>query len=266
MGIPPKYVRVIKASITNSRGCVCLQDTMSRTFGISCGLRQGDGLSPIIFNLALEWTIREARINTTGTIVNKSVQLLAYADDIDIVSRRSRDLEQCFIDLQQSARQIGLHVNEGKTKYLKMSRDTSNEQNLMIGPHTFERVTTFDYLGSRIMENGGISEEIQKRITVGNRGMFGLFKVFRSKEIRRSAKIEVYKKLLRPAVLYGSEAWTLSQADKLKLVRFERRVLRKIFGPIHEPNGTWRARYNHEITALYNEPNIVAVARTNRLR
>lgn len=266
MGIPPKYVRMVRASITNSRGCVCVQNTMSRAFGISCGLRQGDGLSPVIFNLALEWTLRNARINTTGTIANRTVQILAYADDIDIASRDRRELDRCFNDLQQSAQQIGLHVNEGKTKYLKMSRRTTDEQSITIGQQTFERVTSFDYLGSRIAESGSISEEIQKRITIGNKGMFGLMRIFRSKELRRRTKIEVYKWLLRPAVLYGSEAWTLSQTDEQKLARFERKVLRNIFGPIQDQNGTWRHRYNHELSALFGEPNITAVARANRLR
>lgn len=97
MGIPPKYVRIMKASFTNSRGCVCVHNTTSRAFGISCGLRQGDGLSSVIVNLALRWAIRKARINTTGTIANRSVQILAYADDIDIASRSRRDIEKCYV-------------------------------------------------------------------------------------------------------------------------------------------------------------------------
>jgi hypothetical protein len=45
---------------------------------------------------------------------------------------------------------------------------------------------------------------------------------------------------------------------------FERRILRKIYGPIKE-NNTWRSRYNHELHQLYNEPGIMKVIKSGRL-
>ena len=45
------------------------------------GLRQGDSLACLLFNLALEKVVRNAGMQTSGTIFYKSVQLLAYADD-----------------------------------------------------------------------------------------------------------------------------------------------------------------------------------------
>jgi hypothetical protein len=44
--------------------------------------------------------------------------------------------------------------------------------------------------------------------------------------------------------------------DENMLRIFERRMLRRIYGPIKE-NCIWRSRYNHEIHKLYNEPDIV---------
>ena len=70
---------------------------------------------------------------------------------------------------------------------------------------------------------------------------------------------------MRPVVLYGAEAWTLTQAEENKLAIFERKVLRRIFGPVQE-SGNWRIRFNHELKTLYLEPDIVAVAKSNRLR
>jgi hypothetical protein len=48
--------------------------------------------------------------------------------------------------------------------------------------------------------------------------------------------------LLRAAVLYGSESWNLTKAEEEKLRIFERRILRKIYGPTCE-NGVWRIKY-----------------------
>lgn len=49
---------------------------------------------------------------------------------------------------------------------------------------------------------------------------------------------------------------------------FERKMLtiRRIFGPVYEPDGKWKARFNHELEALYHEPNIVVLAKSSRLR
>lgn len=264
--IPSKYIRMVRASIANSKGRVRIQNDLSNAFGISCGLRQGDGMSPLLFNIVLEWVIRKAQVNTRGTIVNKSTQILAYADDIDVVTRNIRDLERNFLEIQEAAGHMGLKINQSKTKYMKMTSNPNEEPSIQIGQQVFENVKSFEYLGSTVTASNSVSEEIRKRITAGNRGMFGLSSVFRSKELQRSSKIKVYKTLLRPAVLYGCEAWTLTQANQQKLAAFERKVLRKIFGPIKNTDGTWRARYNHELKALYNEPDIVAVARSNRLR
>ena len=61
---------------------------LSGPFATTEGLRQGDGLTCLLFNLAVERAIRDSRVETTGTIFYKSTQNLAYADDIDISGLR----------------------------------------------------------------------------------------------------------------------------------------------------------------------------------
>jgi hypothetical protein len=57
----------------------------------------------------------------------------------------------------------------------------------------------------------------------------------------------------------------LSRKDKNMLRIFERRILRKIYGPIEE-NSIWRSRYDHELYELYNELDITKVIKSGRLR
>jgi hypothetical protein len=51
-------------------------------------------------------------------------------------------------------------------------------------------------------------------------------------------------------VTYGSETWTLTTAEENALRRFERRMLRKIYGPVVD-KGVWRIRYNEELEELF---------------
>jgi hypothetical protein len=47
---------------------------------------------------------------------------------------------------------------------------------------------------------------------------------------------------------------------------FENRVLRKIFGPKREEDGSWRKLHNDELHSPYSSPNIVRVIKSGRLR
>ena len=60
----------------------------------------------------------------------------------------------------------------------------------------------------------------------------------------------VYKSLIRPAVIYGCEAWTLTTGDERYFRIFERGILRKIFGSVQNEDGSWRIRMKYELKEL----------------
>jgi hypothetical protein len=67
-------------------------------------------------------------------------------------------------------------------------------------------------------------------------------------------------------VLYGCETWSLTFREEHRLRVFENRVLRKIFGPKREEDGSWRKLHNDELHDLYSSPNIVRVIKARRMR
>jgi len=90
----------------------------------------------------------------------------------------------------------------------------------------------------------------------GNRSYYSILSLLRSKAISRTTKIRTYKTTTRPVVLCGSEAWCLTANDGKNLRIWERKVLRKIFGPMCVA-GYWRSRTNEEVRQLYGELDIV---------
>ena len=78
-GIPAQLIRLVRMTMTNVTCQVKVDGKLSGLFVTIKGLRQGDGLACPLYNLALEKAIRDSRVETTGTIFNKSTQILAYA-------------------------------------------------------------------------------------------------------------------------------------------------------------------------------------------
>ena len=79
----------------------------------------------------------------------------------------------------------------------------------------------------------------------------------KSRALKRSLKRKIYTTLIRPAVTYGCEAWTLTRRNEQQLRIFEWKILRKIFGPVQDENGIWRIRKNHELNELIGNADIV---------
>ena len=117
-GIPMKLVRLVKMTLANTNSKVKIQGKLSLSFETAIGLRQGDSLSTILFNLCMEKIIRNVRINPEGMIFNRTRQCLAYADDVVILGRSEGYIKKTLEQMAAITHQISLQMNDTKTKYM----------------------------------------------------------------------------------------------------------------------------------------------------
>ena len=94
--------------------------------------------------------------------------------------------------------------------------------------------------------------EIKERIAKGNGAYYTNKPLFKSKLVSRNSKLKLYRSIIRTVVVYGCETWVLKGNIRQRLSVFERIILRKIFGPTKEHNGTWRIKTNKELDELYS--------------
>jgi sorting nexin-29 len=109
--------------------------------------------------LALEKVIRDAKLDIRGNIYTRTVQILAYADDLVIVGRKMR-----------------LAVNKEKTKFMEVSKKITIVVHFTVGNYKFEKVHKFTYLGSLVTYKNDISVENKNRTGLGNKCYYGLRK------------------------------------------------------------------------------------------
>jgi hypothetical protein len=82
----------------------------------------------------------------------------------------------------------------------------------------------------------------------------------------KNLKIKIYKTVILPVVLYECETWSLILREEHRLRLFDNRVLRRIFGPEREEDGSSRELHNDEPHNLYSSSNVVRVIKSRRMR
>ena len=66
----------------------------------------------------------------------------------------------------------------------------------------------------------------------------------------RRSKLKLYQTVIRPVVVYGCEPWVLKENIIQKLSVFERKILRRIFGPTKKKDGSRKIKTNMELDMI----------------
>jgi Reverse transcriptase (RNA-dependent DNA polymerase). len=83
--MPRKLVRLIKTCLNDIQNKVIIGNYLSSNFPIENSLKQGDALSPLLFNFSLEYAIRKVQETNFGQDMNSTHQVLSYMDDVNLI-------------------------------------------------------------------------------------------------------------------------------------------------------------------------------------
>jgi sorting nexin-29 len=112
MIIPHKIIRMVEMTVNHTKAKVKTGNKLSETFDFSVGVKQGDGLSAVLFILAMHKAVNMT--DQRGSIFTKSSQICAYADDMVIVTRSKWRQIQMYEELEKETEEMGLIINENR--------------------------------------------------------------------------------------------------------------------------------------------------------
>jgi hypothetical protein len=116
------------------------------------------------------------------------------------------------------------------------------------------------------MNQNSIQEEIKSRLKSGNVCYHLVQDLLSSSLLSKDTKIKIYRTIILPIVLYGCETWSLTLREEHRLRVFEKRMLKRIFGPKRDAlTGEWRGLHNEEFNDLYSSPSIIRVIKSRRM-
>lgn len=231
-----KLIKAVKSIYRETNNCVISKNMKSEIFTTKEGVRQGGGLSPLLFITFMDDIIKECKLRLESMSIGyrklqkEEITECAFADDVVLVANNEKNLQHNLNVWNEVLQKNGMKLNTEKTKVMVIAKNKTTT-NIDIHGVKIKQVEAFQYLGTTIEETGKNEIEIAERVRKANNVYYAMSKgLVNKKEISRRTKMNVYKTIFRPILTYGCESWVLSQQQKSKIQANEMKYLRRVKG------------------------------------
>ncbi|VDP14487.1 unnamed protein product [Heligmosomoides polygyrus] len=128
---------------------------------------------------------------------------LLYADDVILACEDKDDLERQVQAWCDRLTRFGLKLNVKKTEYL--TTDVNESGSIKINGTELARTSVFKFLRSAIASDGGLTVEVNSRVSAAWSKWRSLTGVLCDRKIPEHLKSKIYRAVVRPVAMYGAE-------------------------------------------------------------
>ena len=206
-----KFLKMLQSLYDNHQVYVRLSDGLLQPIQTSIGLKQGCGISPLLFNLF---------INKLPTIFDKScdpvklngndLSSLLWADDLVLLSSTPEGLQKAINKTYSFYNDLGLEMNTKKTKVMVFNvRGLKiTDFNFTVGHSPLEVVDQYQYLGIKFKPSGSLIFGAGELFDKANRAWFAISNVlYQHKKMAVTKALQLFDALIRPIFSYAVEFW-----------------------------------------------------------
>ena len=250
-GIPDKLVDLIEKTYTDTLAKVMTPEGLTEAFKILARVLQGDTLAPYLFIIVVDYIMRTAMSNLeepVGFTIRprqsrrhpaEKLADVEFADDVALITDTIKEAQEFLLSLEEAARCVGLHMNEGKTKYLFVNTPRPIPAPLVYSKGcVIDEVEDFVYLGSWIASS---EHDFLVRKAKAWAACHRMRTIWQS-DMRRDLKINLFQATVESILLYGSETWTITGSLKKKIDGCYTRMLWMVL------DSKWKDRKRNRVT------------------
>ena len=252
-GCPSKFVSMVRQFHDGMEARVQENGEYSEAFPVTNGVKQGCVLAPTLFSMMFSAMLTDAfrdgdvgiafkyrmdgklfnlrRLQAKTKVMTDIIRDFLFADDCALNTSNEADM-QCSIDrFSHSCTDFGLTISTKKTEVLHQPAPGREfvQPNIQVNGESLKVVDRFTYLGSTLSQNTTIDNEVNTRIARAS-AAFGRLQstVWKRRGIGLQTKLNVYRAVVLPTLLYACETWTVYQRHAKKLNHFHTTCLRRL--------------------------------------
>ena len=211
MNISGKIYFAIKSLLMNTYSCIKLQQALSDWFHTASGVRQGNPLSPTLFNIFInDLAVNIKNLNLGIKMGDVNLSILLYADDIAVIAESEKDLQTMLNYVHEWCNKWKLLVNGAKSQvvHFRKHRRPRTSFKFLIGESELDIVSFYRYLGVIFDEYLNFKQCEEILADAAGRALGGV--IHKLKQIKYT-NICIFKKLYESCVIpimdYNCSVW-----------------------------------------------------------
>jgi hypothetical protein len=221
----------------------------SRVFLLLRGVRQGDPLSPLLFNnvtrhiyadLRASWAQRGLGTSVCSNQLLKTTHAM-FADDTVLLASNKRALAAMIKDVRAALSKHGLNLNTDKC-LVQTNSSTASVSDVVVGDERIPMVSAyigFKVLGTMFTLMNRTSAEIRARINAAWGKFHQLWPLLGKRDGNLEKRLRLFDTTVSQSLLWCCESWCITQKEKNLLSTTQNRMLRRIAGPNRRPHEMW---------------------------
>ena len=244
--VPEELVKAIMSLYYGAKATVRFNNDLSEYFDLGVGVLQGDTLAPFLFILVIDWIMRNAIPDDTIGLKLKRppsrrklgiyITDLDYCDDIALLSNTWKGAQKLLLSVEFWANKVGLKINVAKTEFMLIGgpwipsdgetdnpSDRENNFHLNDRSKTINEVHDFKYLGTYLRST---LKDLNIRKGQAWEAARRLYRLWKCKILTQPTKLNLFKSLIEPILIYNATTWTLNKTITNKLNGIHMRLLR----------------------------------------